>query len=129
MTDDDFLRAADELHRALARLVSTAPDWVLAEVDREIDDEDWVRDALGSMQKYLRWRATGESPWVYLAPGYDPGRACGDSMADAARYLAGGDDVDGWAVPSAVRADAQAALQAYESLRWREGGGGPYEGL
>jgi hypothetical protein len=113
--------AADALHEALARVMGSAPSWVIDEADWEYTDEDLVRDAFLSLNRYGRWRLTGESDFFCLRPGLDAGRASADQMADAAGYLSPDYDyVDGWTIPDDEKTGLRRALAGYVSQRRRE---------
>ena len=116
--------AADALHRALARVMETAPAWVIEEIDWEDWDEDWVRDAFQGLHWYGRWRLTGETNIMFVAPDTDVGRVHADHLALAAGYLSDDHDyLDGWTVPDEEKTEVRRVLAHYVSLRRREGGG------
>lgn len=113
--------AADALHEALARVMATAPSWVIDEADWDYTDEDYVRYAFVSLNRFGRWRLTGESDFTYLRPGLDAGRASADQMAIAAGYLSPDRDyIDGWTIPDDEKTGLRRALADYVAQRRRE---------
>lgn len=116
--------AADALHHALARVMETAPPWVIEEINWEDWDEDCVRDAFRSLHWYGRWRLTGQTNIMFVSPDTDVGRVHADHLALAAGDLSGDYDyLDGWTIADEEKKGLRRALALYVSLRRREGGG------
>jgi len=120
--DQELRTVADELHAAAACLAGSIPVEVLEDCFWDFEDEDWVRDLILAGERYARWRETGESPFLYLAEGLDPGVQLADDIAYRAWRVFGVDT--GWPVPQGAKRELGAALEAYKAARgsgWRFG--------
>ena len=125
-----MLRNTPEADAAAVRLYEVTKealdcaDQPLWGLEWEVDDEDWLRDTVLTVEKFERWQETDEHDFIMLRAGLEPQIELADHMLYGLGYLSRDWSDYGLAVRPELAAEIQARMADY--LRIREtGAGGP----